>query len=366
MATKLAALGGDPTLQPGAIRPWPHITDEDRKAVADVLAGEDLGEQRRIQEESLAKEFGEYIGVQHVVPVNSGTAALHLCVAGVGIEPGDEVICPAFTYWATAAAVLHHNGIPVFVDVERDTWTMDPALIEDRITDRTRAILPVHIHGMPADMDPVLEIARKHGLGVIEDGAQAQGATYRGNRIGGIGDCAGFSLQMSKNLTSGSEGGLFVCHDEMVHKRAALLEYLGELVVPGRERQTHEYNAYGLGWAYRPDTLGQAMTRSRLCRLDADNAGRGIEEAGRPSDSGGLGDTESEQVGRARQSRQNGFWNNFDLIPCADGKARRVEPGTFPLAHGIPGRVGKLRAYVNAIVPQIAAEFVKAFLGAEN
>jgi dTDP-4-amino-4,6-dideoxygalactose transaminase len=127
---------------------------------------------------------------------------------------------------------------------------------------------------MPADMGPIMDIAKKHGLSVIEDGAQAQGAIYRGTKVGAIGDCAGFSLQMSKNLTSGSEGGLFVCKDDAVQKRAALLEYLGELVVPGRERQTQKYNAYGLGWAYRPDTLGEAMTRSRLRHLDDDNAGR--------------------------------------------------------------------------------------------
>ncbi|MGQ9730128.1 MAG: DegT/DnrJ/EryC1/StrS family aminotransferase [Candidatus Zipacnadales bacterium] len=272
MASKLAALGGEPVLQPGAVRPWPHITDEDRQAVAEVLAGEDLGEQRRIQEESLAKEFGEYLGVQHVVPVNSGTAALHLCVAGIGIEPGDEVICPAFTYWATAAAVLHHNGIPVFVDVERDTWTMDPKLIEERISDRTRALLPVHIHGMPADMDPIREIAQKHGLFVLEDCAQSHGGTYHGRKCGTLGDAAGFSLQASKLLTSGSYGGLFATNDDQIAQRAKLLQYLGEIVVPGRERQEQQYNAFGLGWMYRQDVMGMAFTRSQLRRLDKNNA----------------------------------------------------------------------------------------------
>jgi len=272
MADKLAALGGTPVVEAGSVRPWPHITDEDRKAVAEALAGEDLGVQRQAQEQGLAKEFAEYLGVKHVVPVNSGTAALHLCVAGIGVEPGDEVICPAFTYWATAAAVLHHNGIPVFVDVERDTWTLDPARIEERITDRTKALLPVHIHGMPADMDPIIEIAKKYHLHVLEDCAQSHGGTYKGRKCGALGDAAGFSSQASKLLTTGSYGGLFATSDDAIAERAKLLQYLGEIVVPGRERQMQQYNAYGLGWMYRGDVMGQAFIRSQLKRLDQNNA----------------------------------------------------------------------------------------------
>jgi len=271
MAAKLAALGGERTVAEGAVSPWPHITDEDRAAVAEVLAGADLGVQRGIQEEGIAKEFAEYLGVEHVVPTNSGTSALHLAVAGVGIEPGDEVIIPAFTYWASAAAVLHHNGIPVFVDVEPETWTMAPALIEAAITPSTRALLPVHIHGMPSDMDAICEIAKKHDLKVIEDCAQSHGATFRGKKCGALGDAAGFSLQASKLLTTGSYGGLFATSDDQIAERAKLLQYLGEIVVPGRERQDQQYNAFGLGWMYRGDVMGQAFTRSQLKRLDANN-----------------------------------------------------------------------------------------------
>jgi dTDP-4-amino-4,6-dideoxygalactose transaminase len=270
--SKLAVLGGEPVVPPGSVRPWPEVTDDDRRAVAEVLEADDLGVQRQLQAEGLAREFGEYLGARHVVPVNSGTAALHCAVAGVGLEPGDEVICPSFTYWATAAAVLHHNGIPVFVDVEPDTWTMDPCLIEARLTDRTRALMPVHIHGMPADMDPILAIARRHDLAVIEDCAQSHGATYQGRLCGVIGDAAGFSTQASKLLTTGSEGGLFAANDDAIAERAKVLQYLGEIVIPGRERQDQEYNAFGLGWMYRGDVLGQAFVRSQLRRLDANNA----------------------------------------------------------------------------------------------
>jgi dTDP-4-amino-4,6-dideoxygalactose transaminase len=274
MSAKLAALGGEPVLPPGSVAPYPHIADEDRRAVMSVLEGADLGVQRELQETSLAKEWAEYMGLKHVVPVNSGTAALHLAVAGVGIEPGDEVICPAFTYWATAAAVLHHNGIPTFVDVEPGTWTMDPGLIEARITERTRAILPVHIHGMPADMDPILDIAKQHDLKVIEDCAQSHGGRYKGRLCGAMGDASGFSLQASKLLTTGSYGGLFATDDDFIAERAKIMQYLGEIVVPGRERQTQQYNAFGLGWMYRGDVFGQAFARSQLRRLDENNAGR--------------------------------------------------------------------------------------------
>lgn len=274
MASKLALHGGNPVIPRGTIKPWPHITQEDRDAVLAVLQSEDISKQRQVQSESLAREWSEYLGVKFCIPTNSGTASLHMALAGIGMEPGDEVILPSFTFWASAAAVLHHNGIPVFVDIDPRTYCIDPALIEAAITPRTVALMPVHIHGMPADMDPIMNIARKHNLAVIEDACQAHGAIYRGSKCGTIGHAAGFSTQMSKNLTTGSEGGLFVTNDEQINKRAALLQYFGELVVPGRERADQQYNAYGLGWMYRGDVFGQAFCRSQLARLDQYNAWR--------------------------------------------------------------------------------------------
>lgn len=269
MSAKLAALGGTPVLEPKSIHPWPWITDEDREAVAAVLEGDDLGVQRKEQSEALTREFAEYLGLEFAIPTNSGTAALHMCIAGLEIGPGDEVITTAHTYWATAAAVLHHNAVPVFVDVDPRTFCIDPALIEERITERTKALLPVHIHGLACEMDPMLEIAKKHNLQVIEDCAQAQGTAYKGRTCGTIGICTGFSLQASKHLTTGSEGGMFVTDDYLVSKRAQTLQYLGEIVVPGRERQDQEYNARGMGWMYRGDVFGQAFARSQLSRLDS-------------------------------------------------------------------------------------------------
>ncbi len=272
MPEQLAVNGGERTVPDGFIEPWPEVTEADRKAVLEVLDAPGFSEQQRVQSEGLAREWAEYMGVKHCIPVNSGTAALHMCVAGVGVEAGDEVIVPAFTFWASAAAVLHHNAIPVFVDVDPRTWCIDPDLIEPALTERTRAVMPVHIHGMPADMDPILEIAADHHLAVIEDVAQAHGARYKGRLCGSMGDAAGYSTQASKTLSSGCQGGLFTTDDEEVHERASLLQYFGEHVVPGREREEQQYNARGLGWMYRGDMLSQAFVRSQLKRLDANNA----------------------------------------------------------------------------------------------
>ena len=272
MSEQLAIHGGQPTIPEGTIKPWPHITDADRQAVMEVLSSDSINEQRKIQSEALSQEWAAYVGRKYCIPANSGTAALHMCIAALGIEPGDEVIVPAFTFWATAAAVLHHNAIPIFVDIDPKTFCIDPAQIESKLSERTKAVIAVHIHGMPADMDGVLAVANQHGLKVIEDAAQAHGSQYKGVPCGAIGDVAGFSTQMSKTLTTGSEGGLFVTDDENYHKQAALLQYFGELVVPGRERQEQEYNAFGLGWMYRGDVFGQAFIRSQLKRLDTNNA----------------------------------------------------------------------------------------------
>ena len=274
MAEKLAIVGGERIVPEGFIKPWPYLTEDDKEAVQAVLATEKITEQQRIQAEGLAQEWAKYMGVEYCIPVNSGTAALHMCVAGIGIEPGDEVIIPAFTFWATAAAVLHHNAIPVFVDIDPNTYCIDPNLIEAKITERTRAILPVHIHGMPAEMNLILEIAERHGLSVIEDVAQAHGAQYHDQLCGSFGDAAAYSTQASKTLSSGCQGGLFTTDDELIHQRASLLQYFGEIVVPGQERESQEYNAYGLGWMYRGDMFSQALIRNQLKRLDQNNMHR--------------------------------------------------------------------------------------------
>ncbi len=270
----LAMLGGEPHVPSGLLKPWPHITDADRAAVAEAVGVEDIRTQRTLQGEGLAKEWAEFLGVKYCLPTNSGTSALHIALAAAGVEPGDEVICPAFTFWATAAAVLHQCAIPVFVDVESETFCLDPAKLEAAITPRTKAVMPVHVHGMPADLGPILAICQRHNLRLIEDACQAHGAEYQGRKVGSIGDGAGFSTQQSKCLTTGSEGGLYVTNDEGMFIRGSHLIYFGERVVPGKESETQEYNARGLGWMYRGDVFGQAFCRSQLKRLAQSNATR--------------------------------------------------------------------------------------------
>ena len=270
MSGKLAVKGGAKVVPDGAMKAWPPITDEDRQAVVSVLDSGHLHGCSAPHALAFQREWAEYVGVKHCLVTNSGTSALHMAVAAAGIEPGDEVIVPAYTYWASAAAILHHNAIPVFADIELETFCIDPALIEERITDRTRAIMPVHIAGMPADMDPINAIAGKHSLVVIEDAAQAQGAEYKGRKVGSLGDAAGFSLNRSKNLTS-CEGGLFTTDSDQYHDYGKMMREFGEVIVPGEKR---EYNAFTLGWMYRAIEFANAFGRSQLRRLDQYNAQR--------------------------------------------------------------------------------------------
>lgn len=158
--------------------------------------------------ENFEKEFAVYCQTEHAVGVNSGTSALHLALLVAGVGPGDEVITVPFTFAATVAAILYTGARPVLVDIEPRSFTIDVRQIERAISKRTKAILPVHLYGQPADMGPILEIAHEHGLIVIEDAAQAHGAEYKGRRVGAIGDLGCFSFYPGKNLGVYGEGGL--------------------------------------------------------------------------------------------------------------------------------------------------------------
>jgi len=165
------------------------------------------------------KSFAEFCGTRHAVACTSGTAALQLALYTLGIAPGDEVIIPTFTMVATASTVRHCGATPVFVDAEPRTWNIDVARIRAAITPRTKAIVPVHTYGHPADMDPIREIAREHGLLVVEDAAEAHGATYQGRPVGSLGDCACFSFYANKIITTG-EGGMITTDDEELAQKA--------------------------------------------------------------------------------------------------------------------------------------------------
>jgi dTDP-4-amino-4,6-dideoxygalactose transaminase len=206
------------------------------------------------------ESFASYCGVKHCVAVNSGTSALHLALLAAGIGPGDEVITVSLTFVATTAAVLYTGATPVFIDVDPVTWTMDPGLIEAAITPRTKAILPVHLHGLMADMDPIMAVARHHKLVVIEDAAQAHGAEYKGRRAGAIGDLGCFSFYPGKNLGAYGEGGAVVTDQGEFARRISLLRDWG---------QEAKYDHILPGYNYRMDGIQGAVLNVKMNYIEA-------------------------------------------------------------------------------------------------
>ena len=268
MAGKLAIGGGKPLLTRDDYGNWPIITDDDRELVGEVMDSGIVAGATGTQVVALEREWAEFVQARHCLSTGSGTAALHMGLAAIGVEPGDEVIVPAYTFLATASCVMHQMAIPIFVDIDPRTYTMDPTRIEAAITERTKAIIPVHIQGCPADMDPIVEIARAHGLEIIEDACQAHGAMYRGRMCGTIGAAGAFSLNNLKNLCGG-EGGLFVTDDDDILRRGDLVRYFGDECDEATLRQ--KYNASVLGYMYRNQELPAALARGQLRHLNERN-----------------------------------------------------------------------------------------------
>jgi dTDP-4-amino-4,6-dideoxygalactose transaminase len=211
------------------------------------------------------KAFADYCGVEHCVSVNSGTSALHLAMRLLDIGPGDEVITVSMTFIATTWAISYAGANPIFVDIDPERRTMDPGRLEKAITPRTKAILPVHLFGQPADMEPILHIAGRHGIPVIEDAAQAHGALYKGRRAGQIGVIGCFSFYPGKNLGAYGEGGALVTNDSRFAERARALRDHG---------QSQRYYHDEIGYNYRMDSFQAAILNIKLGKLDEGNAAR--------------------------------------------------------------------------------------------
>jgi dTDP-4-amino-4,6-dideoxygalactose transaminase len=210
--------------------------------------------------ERFEARFADYCGTRHAIAVNSGTSALHLALLAAGIRPGDEVITTPMTFVATVAAILYAGATPVFVDIDPATWTIDVDRIPAALTARTKAILPVHLHGLMADMAPLLAIARQRGLVVIEDAAQAHGAEYRGQRAGSLGAAGCFSFYPGKNLGACGEGGALVTNDEELAATVRVLRDWG---------QTAKYHHQLKGYNYRMDGLQGAVLDVKLPHLES-------------------------------------------------------------------------------------------------
>lgn len=237
-------------------RPW--INDDDINLVIEVLRSGQLSAIGGKWNTALEQELSKYLGVKHAIAVSNGTVALHVALKALGVGPGDEVVTTPFTFAASATAILHANAIPVFADIDRETLNISPAYIEEVITDRTKAIVVVHLAGYPAEMDEIMKIARERGLYVIEDTAQALGAMYRGKFAGSIGDVGTFSFYPTKTITTG-EGGAVVTNNDEVARIARLLRSHGE---------TAKYYYELLGYNYRMTEFQAALGYSQLRRIE--------------------------------------------------------------------------------------------------
>jgi len=215
--------------------------------------------------ERFERDWAAYCEAEHCVAVNSGTSALHLALLACGVRPGDEVITSPMSFFATAETILHCGARPVFADIDPLTYNIDPARIEPLLTERTRAIMPVHLFGHPADMDPILALARRRGLAVIEDAAQAHGALYKGRKVGAIGDAGCFSFYVTKNLGAFGEGGAVVSNRAEVAESVAVLRNHG---------QTGAYVHSAVGYNHRMTGFQGAVLNVKLPHLDAWNERR--------------------------------------------------------------------------------------------
>jgi len=242
---------------------YPTIATEINEAVAKVIHDTDfiLGREVGLFEE----EFAAYCEAKYAVGVDSGTSALELALRAYEIGPGDEVITAANTFIASALAISHAGAKPVLVDVDPYTYTIDVACIAKAITARTKAILPVHLYGHPAHMDPIRQLAEKYGLVVIEDACQAHGARYKGKRAGSLGHAAAFSFYPGKNLGAFGDGGMVVTNDRDIAKRLEMLRNYGQ-----KEKYHHQFRGYNR----RLDTLQAAILRVKLKYLEKWNAAR--------------------------------------------------------------------------------------------
>jgi perosamine synthetase len=270
MRGELAIHGAPKTVPDGLKREWPEITQEDKDAVLAVLERKVLSGVHGPEATGLELEWAAFTGSRHVLSFNSGTAAIHSALFAAGVGPGDEVITSAYSFSGSFHPILQQNAIPIFVDIDPRTYNIDAAQIEAKISDHTKVLMPVHIHGLPADLDEIRTLAGKYHLVLIEDACQAHGATYHGRTAGTIGDMGCFSLNVTKNL-SGGEGGLLNTDDEAYADRARMIRTFGEQV--GKEKEKiRPYYSYTIGWNYRTQELPAAFARSQLKRLPHYNA----------------------------------------------------------------------------------------------
>jgi len=237
----------------------PSITQKEIDYVTDAIKSGWVSSLGKYVDE-FEKSFAKWLGVKYALAVSNGTAALHLALVALAVTNGDEVIIPDLTFVATANAVAYTGAKPIPVDIDSETWCIDPEAVRKAITVRTRAIIPVHLYGHPADMDAIQEIAEEHGLHVVEDAAEAHGAEYKGRRVGSLGTCGAFSFYGNKIITTG-EGGMITTNDESLYERA---KYLRDHAMSRNRRYWHTE----IGYNYRITNIQAALGLAQLERID--------------------------------------------------------------------------------------------------
>ena len=270
---KLAIDGGAKALSDVTHAMWPIVEDEERAAVTEVLDRGVMSGSNAPAALAFEREFAEQVGAKHALLTHSGTSALQLALAAVGVGAGDEVIIPAYSFVATAIAPLLRGALPIFVDVRPDTGNLDPELLAGALSERTRAIMPVHVHGCPADLGAIGAFADEHGIAVVEDAAQAHLATYDGKPVGALLGAGGFSLQSSKNLGCG-EGGVFVTNDTDAYAHANRIRNFGQDLAPadGPLDLVHPLDGGPMvssfvGSMYRGNEMTAAFASAQLAKL---------------------------------------------------------------------------------------------------
>jgi dTDP-4-amino-4,6-dideoxygalactose transaminase len=271
---ELAALGGKKTVKLPTYE-WPieflkRYGQREADAVANVIKRGVVWGTFAPEISAFEREFAAYTGVKYAIFMNSGTAALHCAMAAAGVQPGDEVITSPHTFIGSASCILQQGAIPVFADIDPATYTIDPSKIEEKITKATKAVEPVHIYGLPANMDAIQQIADSHGLVVVEDACQAHGAEYKGKKVGSVGAMGTFSFNGTKNMQTG-EGGMFVTNSDEYAGTSEKVRIFGESLRPGLARA---YMAGGMGWNYKSNEITAALGRVQLSRLDETNKAR--------------------------------------------------------------------------------------------
>jgi perosamine synthetase len=265
---RLAILGGIPavTLDQTEAHRWPIITDEDEQAVLRVLRTGQLS----ISDETIALEedYRNWLGVKHAVAHCNGTGAILAALHAFDIGPGDEVIVPSATWWSTVMPILHCGGVPVFAETEAECIGLDPADVEKKITKRTKAIIVVHLFGMPSKMNELIAIAKKHNLKILEDASHAHGATYDGKMIGTLADATVFSMQANK-LVPSAEGGMFLTNDAQLWEKVVRFGHYERLL--NLQSPNRRFAATGFGFKFRMSPLSAAVARVQLKHLDERN-----------------------------------------------------------------------------------------------